>query len=180
MSARFLARFRTRQPEPGSVVADSEAVRGRLAGFQLRLLECSDVALQNFGGDGADVARFARNDLLASRVHAASHFLNDLSEDNAEHLGTFLSSVEKETCTHIGAAESAEEIAEMLIQGAEDLHSYLLAHDIVDARYRHLTAGSLFRRPSGSHGPTSRASWEQERLASAAAAVDSHEYALAA
>jgi len=134
-----------------------------------------------------DAAQFALADLLPNRIQVACLFTASISVSEAEHLSRFLDAIERGAAGQVLAAHDAAEVADVIVQAAEDLHSYLLGHDIVDPRYRHLTAGSLFRRAGNSAAMSSRASWHtylasghDVRPTMGATAADSHEYALAA
>jgi hypothetical protein len=132
-----------------------------------------------------DPLRFAVTDLLPNRVRLACAFLADVSEPEAEHLDAFLDGVE----TSVRAQASAADGADAIMQAAEDLHSYLLGHDIVEPVYRHVSAGSLFRRGEAAAPAEALDAWHAflespahgARAASATpTACDSHQYALAA
>ncbi len=174
---------------PGNDARDAErdAVQGRLSAFAQGLAATARGAQDRLPGLGGDEhVSFALDDLLTNRVQAASLFLTEISEQDAEHLPLFLDSLQEGVRGREDAARNGADVAEAVIQAAEDLHGYLLAHDIVDARYRHLTAGSLFRRTVNPPSVSSLKRWRAHVAAGAAsaepdgAAADSHEYALAA
>jgi hypothetical protein len=166
--------------------ADRDAVKGRLSAFAESLAATARGAQDRFPGLGAEqLVSFALDDLLPNRVNAASVFLTEISERDAEHLALFLDSLQEGVRGRVDAAQNAADVAEAVIQAAEDLHGYLLAHDIVQAPYRHLTAGSLFRRTVNPPSVSSRECWQAHVAAGAGSAepdasADSHEYALAA
>ncbi len=160
-------------------------MRTRLELFRERLLEGAREAEQRFPHlDAHEFARFAVTDLLPNRVFAASLFIAPITEADAEHIDDFLATIELGAIGQIAAANDADDVADAVIRAAEDLHSYLLGHDIVDDRYRHLTAGSLFRQGERLPGTSSLASWvaygSETSESSEVTATDSHEYALAA
>lgn len=165
--------------------AERDAVQGRLSTFVEDLATTARGAQDRFPGlSGEELVTFALDDLLTNRVQAASLFLTEISEQDAEHLPLFLDSLQEGVRGRVDAARNAADVAEAVIQAAEDLHGYLLAHDIVDARYRHLTAGSLFRRTVNPPSVSSPERWRANVAAGAGSAepdaADSHEYALAA
>ena len=129
-----------------------------------------------------DLAGFAIADLLPNRVLTACRFIREMSDADARHLDRFLDGVERDVADELAEAEQPAQVADAVLSAAEDLHSYLLAHDLVDRRYSRLQdlRSALFGRGDD---PilTSWESWRAERLGSATAAVgDSHEYALSA
>jgi hypothetical protein len=162
-------------------------VRERLQAFQDRITQGAASAERRIDElPTHGLAQFVLADLLPNRVLAAGVFPAAVTPSDADHLSLYLDDIELAVLGQLVAAPDADAVADVVLQAAEDLHSYLLGYDLVDARYRHLTAGSLFRRGDNRPNANSLASWQahpvsaEEDVATCTGAEDSHEYALAA
>ena len=176
-------------PDPTPPDGDGrEMVRERLQLFLERITEGAESTEPRIGRlHDHEMARFALADLLPNRIVAAGVFPAVVTISDAEHLSLYLDDIEVATLGQLAVATDADTLADVVLRAAEDLHSYLLGHDIIAAGYRHLTAGSLFRRTENRPTTSSLASWQAHPASSDEAgasrspvAEDSHEYALAA
>jgi hypothetical protein len=165
---------------------DREFVQRRLDEFLRRVWRTAEQGMERIpAARDDDLLRFAVGDLLPNRVVTACRFITEVSDSDVRHLRRFLTSVECAVAGEIAAADDAATVANAVVTAAEDLHNYLLGHDLVDARYTRLQSlpSSLFRRIPHDPIPPSLASWwEADRTlgVEARSADDSHEYALAA
>lgn len=178
--ARIMARLRSRDATDGRA-----EVRDRLDAFRKHISTIDGEAAKRITElREHDLAHFAVDDLLPSRIMAARKFLAPITAADARHLDQYLDSVESSTRGEVAATDTADDVADAVVRAVEDLHNYLLGHDIVDRRYRrHSLGSSLFRRERHTEMMLSLDSWRAADRAAPAeptAATDSHEYALAA
>lgn len=80
--------------------------------------------------------RFALQDLLPSRLHAALLYVEPREAGDVEDLSSFLEALETTAAAEAAQAVDGEQLSEAFTLALDDLHSYLLAHAIVDRRYR--------------------------------------------
>jgi hypothetical protein len=162
--------------------ADLHAVRRRLLAF--RDVVWHDAARECRRFEGAaegDHLRFACDELLCNHVALATTFLSPIAKSDAAHLDQYLDGLQCRTQREIAAASTSADIAAAVVDAAEDLHSYLLGHEMVDRQYGLIQSfqSSQFRREPQPIDVDSVSSW-QERARVAATVAESHEYTLAA
>lgn len=179
-------RARPRGPDATSGNAGSprREARNRLDAFGVSLQGEAQQACERFPDLADDeLIRFAVGDLLPNRVAMATIFLTEkLDVGDAEHLDQYLESIEGAVQREVAAADSCDGVANAILSATEDLHTYLLGHELVDRRYSQLQSlRSTFRREQRHATFSSVESWQgAERVSTSSAAPDAHEYALAA
>ena len=80
--------------------------------------------------------RFALDDLVPSRIAAAKRYLVITSKDDVLTLLHFLDLARQGGSARVRGATTPEEVADSLLGTLDDLHGYLLSHDLVSRQYR--------------------------------------------
>ena len=110
------------------------------------------------------VVRFALDDLMPTRLQAAKRFLVLTSKDDVLTLLRFLDVVSQDGRAAIGGAATPEEIGDALLGTLDDVHGYLLSHDLVSRQYRRSQSLSWLREVEAAYPRSRRAAPTNWRL----------------
>lgn len=131
--------------------------------FYSRLESSAETASIRFPGvlEDPDV-RFALDELGPSRIEAARVNLSACNERDYVSLIEFLVGAADGVSYDIDHAGDAAEVGDALVRGLDNLHDFLLAHELVEPAYRRAQAGPpLMFRAFRDSGP--RPIWHPRR-----------------
>jgi hypothetical protein len=121
----------------------SASAKDRLARFETGLGQLIEDRRRTISiGSDEDVAYLHGivDQLFPSRLGAARFDLKALSADRAAALCDFLDAVEEVASASIRSAPDGDSLADAVARALDNVHDYLVAHDLVGARYRLLEA----------------------------------------
>jgi hypothetical protein len=125
---RFEEIFRSAQ-DPKQVAASQIEEFGRA------LASASQARLDTLRDKESDLFASATRSLLPSRIGLSVVYLRPQNPVQADALHDFIYMTRTLTLAAIEVAESADQVGEAVLQGLDDLHAFLLEHQVVTEEY---------------------------------------------